>query len=1227
MGPHLDSDQIEDLLRSGGYGKQAWANTGIGENAWDHLKHCESCQKQVRAERAAMDSLNQLYPGMPTTPSAKCPAGEVWLELSAGIHPDPQPLLSHAAGCDHCGPLLNEALSDLTSGCTPEEEAQLTDLASANPGWQKDLAQSLAAIEPADSRPGSPAAAGGGADPRSRRQRIWALYAVAATVLIVLSAWVVTRRFPRASVQTLLADAYSQHRTLELRIPGAKHAPIRLERGAGSSNLDKPESLLRAEDIIAEQLRRRPDDPSFLDAKARADLIDGNFDSALQSLQRAQEAQPNSPMLKTDLATAYFARAEATGQAIDYGRAIDNLGKVLASSPGDSLALFNRAIAEERLFLYDEAAADWEHFLTVEPDPEWRDEGRHRLDDLHRKMEERKQLKIVPMRDPVAAAAILRSGRDTSGKGQNSTRAPTLDEEYLDVATTDWLRTLGSTQPTSLQAATPSAALSALQILSEELRQYHGDDWLGDLLRGSQGLAWKEGATELADAFQANATGDIGAILTHSTRSMAFFRLAGNSAGEAGAKLAYAVAMNRSERGHDCLPAAAGALAQTSHHRYPWIEVKTRYELSTCRLLNGSPTEANASAQQAVILAQQADYPELELEGQYYLDGVTTSWLASPESWGKIRNGLQTFWQAPYPPVSAANFYTDLGFAAETEELWHVGERVGQESVLMNTLDGDRVHLAAAHHWLAQVEEAAGDSSLADREYERAAAEFRSGARDSSAAKATLEIERVALEVRQGKFALAATRLDAMKPSLSGFSKEYATILYLEMRGSIDLRLGKPDEARANLQEAIRLIESNQNKLDSDTAIFGWRRTTWEAYKSLIGLYSQTYHDGDNSFALLEWSRAAALRASASRQFTLNRPAPQLPIAAYSPAHLRLKPGRALLTWMSFRNGLTLWLLDDRGVHMVWVKTPQEELETTAQSFARLCADPSSDTTLIDQEGRRLYTWLVQPVRDALRNVTTLVIEPDDLLNTVPFRAIKTATGEYLGDRFVIVESPGIGYSKLLRNDGTVSADSILLAVGNPSLDAADARRLRSLPEADVEAQEISQRFHRHSLLSGREATMGNVLRGLPGAEIFHFAGHALSRGREPGLLLASRGKEPIVLLGRAQLRPTTMPRLKLAVLSACDTATTEAGPNDPANLVLLFLEAGVPQVIASKWPVDSAASSAMMEDFYARLLRGESVDVALAFVERKMRTKTETSHPYYWAAFSEFGGLSLRDN
>ena len=141
---------------------------------------------------------------------------------------------------------------------------------------------------------------------------------------------------------------------------------MRVERGASGSNLDKSPSLLKAEALIGENLSKRPNDPAWLQARARADLLDGNFESALKSLQRALETQPDSPSLQTD-SRLLTERAEAADRAVDYGNAIESLGKALAISPDDPVALFNRAIACERMFLYTQALDDWKHYLRVEP--------------------------------------------------------------------------------------------------------------------------------------------------------------------------------------------------------------------------------------------------------------------------------------------------------------------------------------------------------------------------------------------------------------------------------------------------------------------------------------------------------------------------------------------------------------------------------------------------------------------------------------------------------------------------------------------------------------------------------------------------------------------------------------------------------------------------------------------------------------------------------------------
>ncbi len=67
-------------------------------------------------------------------------------------------------------------------------------------------------------------------------------------------------------------------------------------------------------------------------------------------------------------------------------------------------------------------------------------------------------------------------------------------------------------------------------------------------------------------------------------------------------------------------------------------------------------------------------------------------------------------------------------------------------------------------------------------------------------------------------------------------------------------------------------------------------------------------------------------------------------------------------------------------------------------------------------------------------------------------------------------------------------------------------------------------------------------------------------------------------------------------------------------------MAARVPEVIASRWMVDSAATAMLMKNFYAQLMTGMPAPDALDSAMRAVRARPEFSHPYYWAAFSAFG-------
>src|SRR5450631_2235092 len=147
-----------------------------------------------------------------------CPGPAVWREVAGGLTPPDQtlPYIEHASRCDYCGPLLREAvaeLSNLHGEVTEAERKHIATLESARAEWQQKLAQRITGTMSPD-RHSSPWWRAWLSVPR--------LATTGASVLVVagmvgVSSWVMVQRRQPAAANQLLARAYTEKRTLELR--------------------------------------------------------------------------------------------------------------------------------------------------------------------------------------------------------------------------------------------------------------------------------------------------------------------------------------------------------------------------------------------------------------------------------------------------------------------------------------------------------------------------------------------------------------------------------------------------------------------------------------------------------------------------------------------------------------------------------------------------------------------------------------------------------------------------------------------------------------------------------------------------------------------------------------------------------------------------------------------------------------------------------------------------
>ena len=437
---HIGTVELARLLEES---RRLGEPIGNGADIHPHLATCASCREQFEQVATLDRQLKSLRPANSDVQTSDCPSPGVWREIAGGITPADQTLawVGHASRCDHCGPRLRDALAELTvlnRELNDGERKEIASLESASPQWQQRLAQRVAgAVTSKD-------------DGKSAAAAWWQKWlsvprlAVAGASLITMvgvGSWVILhqgqlyqslfRRNPPGAATQLLARAYTEKRTLELRIAGAEYAPLRISRGPAASFTDRPAALSKAEALIAGQMEAHPSDSSWLQAKAEADLLDGKYDAAVEALHRALEFEANSPPLLIDLATAYSQRAQQEERVEDFGAAYEYLSLALKQRPDDPVALFNRAIVGEHRFLYRQALDDWEHYLRVDSSSAWAEEARNRADAVREKLKQH-QGHAAPLLSPAEIAAKLASASPAS-------EVEPRIEEYLHEAVRSWL--------------------------------------------------------------------------------------------------------------------------------------------------------------------------------------------------------------------------------------------------------------------------------------------------------------------------------------------------------------------------------------------------------------------------------------------------------------------------------------------------------------------------------------------------------------------------------------------------------------------------------------------------------------------------------------------------------------------------------------------------------------------------------------------------------------------
>lgn len=298
----------------------------------------------------------------------------------------------------------------------------------------------------------------------------------------------------------------------------------------------------------------------------------------------------------------------------------------------------------------------------------------------------------------------------------------------------------------------------------------------------------------------------------------------------------------------------------------------------------------------------------------------------------------------------------------------------------------------------------------------------------------------------------------------------------------------------------------------------------------------------------------------------------------------------------------------------------------------------------IDRLSGDLWPHYVGPIVERLQALgvppgAEVVVVPWGRLAMLPLAIAWRSVGgqrRYAVDDYAFTQAPSLRL--LARARGRAAEPQRqglqLLAVGDPRDD---------LPGALDECRRVAGRFVGRGApppieLTSRHATLAATLEGLTRSNCWLFSCHGHFHWGQAELSALHLAGDDVLTLQALAALDDTGHCVRLAVLNACESglASVLGAVDEIEGFPTQLMTLGVPAVVASLWPVDDAASAALLERYFdhwldagpqaspARTLRHAQLAMmampARAFDPAAPAEATLRERPFYWGAYAASG-------
>ncbi|MBW1809691.1 MAG: CHAT domain-containing protein [Deltaproteobacteria bacterium] len=326
-----------------------------------------------------------------------------------------------------------------------------------------------------------------------------------------------------------------------------------------------------------------------------------------------------------------------------------------------------------------------------------------------------------------------------------------------------------------------------------------------------------------------------------------------------------------------------------------------------------------------------------------------------------------------------------------------------------------------------------------------------------------------------------------------------------------------------------------------------------------------------------------------------------------------LRDDVALLAYYVTDESTIVWLITRDKIVGRRIEIEQKKLAEQVSQVRRLIENFAP----IDSELMQLYSLLVKPLATELQGYRFVGVLPHDVLNYLPFSALKPDSKTYWSDSVRIFASPSASvlavlHRRFMERFGPAGG---LLSLGNPDL----GDPTLDLPFAEQEARAVGYEQAGSQVFVKDQASETKFRKQAPASEFIHLASHGTFDPLSPlksALLLAPEGEQDGKLTA---LEVFSLPlSARLVTLSACQTGLGKITSGDEIiGFNRAFLSAGAASILSSLWRVSDVATAVLMKRFY-RFMRTDSTLEALHKAQQVVRRYYP--HPAYWSGFMLIG-------